>query len=105
LDVITGAGLFGVEQAEQLAAAVNEWRARRVWKPPAGTRGLAVPRLDIATARGELHLERWVPASLGTATAGSGVDRAQQSHAGDPVALSSLLLESLSDELDPGSAE
>jgi hypothetical protein len=100
-----GAGTFGIEQADQLASAVNGWRARGEWEPPAGTRGMAVPRQDIAAARGELRLDHWAPASVTRATDGSDVDGTPPSHAGDPVVLSTLLLESLSDESYPGSAE
>ena len=56
-----GAASFGVEQAEQLASAINEWISGGEWKPPAGMRGMAVPRRDIAAARGELRPDHWAP--------------------------------------------
>jgi hypothetical protein len=102
---LPGAGLFGIEQAEQLASAVNGGRVGGEWRRPAGTRGMVVPRQDIVAARGELRLDHWAPASARRATAGHEDDGTQQSHAGDPVVLSTLLLESLSDESYAGSAE
>jgi len=102
---LPGAGSFGIEQAEQLASAVNEWSSGGEWRPPTCTRGMVVPRRGITAARGELRLDHWSPASPRRATADPEAEGTEQSHAGDPVVLSALLLESLNDESYPGSAQ
>jgi SAM-dependent methyltransferase len=101
----TGAAPFATEQAEELASAVNEWRAHGEWAPRAGMRGSPVPRRDIAAARGELRLDYWSPVRPKRRVVNFDVEVAQRAFAGDPVVLSTLLLESISDSSSPGSGE
>jgi len=51
-----GAGGFGPDDADALAAGVNGWRADRRLHVPDGVRSLAVPRRTVSDAGGELRL-------------------------------------------------